>query len=82
MPNLVAHAGKRAGRVTSVGTAAIDRFLLPVSYQDYPDALLPAALRDANSLGLPRTVNDVGRESERRRSRLREPVGHPAGCAG
>ncbi|MFC7343870.1 hypothetical protein [Saccharopolyspora griseoalba] len=45
---------------TSARTAAIDRFLRPVSYQDYPDALLPAALRDANSLGLPRTVDDVG----------------------
>jgi NADP-dependent aldehyde dehydrogenase len=31
-----------------VGTLAIDRFLRPVCYQDFPDALLPASLkRDA-----------------------------------
>jgi 2,5-dioxopentanoate dehydrogenase len=33
------------GRSTSVGTLAIDRFLRPVCYQDFPEALLPAALR-------------------------------------
>lgn len=33
------------GRSTSVGTLAIERFLRPVCYQDFPDALLPAALR-------------------------------------
>ena len=32
-------------RSTSVGTLAIERFLRPVCYQDFPDALLPAALR-------------------------------------
>lgn len=42
------------GRTTSVGTRAIDRFLRPVCYQDLPDAVLPAMLRDANPLGLPR----------------------------
>lgn len=36
------------GRSTSVGTLAIERFLRPVCYQDMPDALLPAALRDRN----------------------------------
>jgi len=39
-------------RVTSVGTSAIERFLRPVCYQDMPSALLPAALGDANILGL------------------------------
>ncbi|KAA0968152.1 aldehyde dehydrogenase (NADP(+)) [Aureimonas fodinaquatilis] len=34
------------GRSTSVGALAIDRFLRPVSYQDFPAALLPAELRD------------------------------------
>ena len=29
------------GRSTSVGTLAIERFLRPVCYQDFPDALLP-----------------------------------------
>jgi NADP-dependent aldehyde dehydrogenase len=33
------------GRSTSVGTLAIDRFLRPVCYQDFPDSLLPAELR-------------------------------------
>lgn len=33
------------GRSTSVGTLAIERFLRSVCYQDFPDALLPAALR-------------------------------------
>ncbi|SFV15615.1 aldehyde dehydrogenase (NADP(+)) [Pseudoduganella namucuonensis] len=34
-------------RITSVGTLAIVRFLRPVCYQDFPDALLPDSLRDA-----------------------------------
>jgi NADP-dependent aldehyde dehydrogenase len=39
------------GRSTSVGTLAIERFLRPICYQDFPDALLPAALRrDATNL--------------------------------
>jgi NADP-dependent aldehyde dehydrogenase len=42
---------------TSVGTTAIRRFLRPVAYQDAPDALLPAELREANPLGLPRRVD-------------------------
>ncbi|MGY0781137.1 aldehyde dehydrogenase (NADP(+)) [Azospirillum argentinense] len=40
------------GRTTSVGTAAIERFLRPVCYQDIPADLLPEALRDGNPLGL------------------------------
>jgi NADP-dependent aldehyde dehydrogenase len=44
-------------RGTSVGTLAIDRFLRPVCYQNYPDALLPDALKDANPLGLLRLVD-------------------------
>lgn len=44
-------------RGTSVGTLAIDRFLRPVCYQNFPDALLPEALRDANPLGLLRLVD-------------------------
>ncbi len=44
-------------RGTSVGTLAIERFLRPVCYQGYPDALLPDALRDGNPLGLRRLVN-------------------------
>jgi NADP-dependent aldehyde dehydrogenase len=46
-----------APATTSVGTEAISRFLRPVTYQSVPDALLPAALRDANPWGLPRRVD-------------------------
>ncbi|WP_145008788.1 aldehyde dehydrogenase (NADP(+)) [Pseudomonas oryzihabitans] len=44
-------------RGTSVGTLAIDRFLRPVCYQNYPDAFLPEALQNANPLGIQRLVN-------------------------
>lgn len=44
---------------TSVGTAAITRFLRPVAYQNVPDALLPAALQEANPLGIPRRVDGI-----------------------
>ena len=36
------------GRSSSVGTAAIQRFLRPVSYQNLPQVLLPEVLRDSN----------------------------------
>lgn len=45
------------GRSTSVGSAAIQRFLRPVCYQDLPEALLPDVLRDANPLGVRRLIN-------------------------
>jgi len=45
------------GRSTSVGTAAIERFLRPVSYQSIPDALLPDALKAGNPLKLPRLAD-------------------------
>lgn len=44
-------------RTTSVGGAAIERFLRPVCYQNMPDALLPAALLPGNPLGLPRLID-------------------------
>ncbi|MBZ9780135.1 aldehyde dehydrogenase (NADP(+)) [Pseudomonas sp. REP124] len=46
-------------RGTSVGTLAIDRFLRPVCYQNYPDALLPPALKNANPLAIARLVDGV-----------------------
>ncbi|TKI07856.1 aldehyde dehydrogenase (NADP(+)) [Martelella alba] len=46
-------------RGTSVGTLAIERFLRPVCYQNYPQAMLPDALKDDNPLGIPRLVNGV-----------------------
>ena len=54
-------------RGTSVGTLAIDRFLRPVCYQNYPDSLLPDALKNANPLGIERLVNG---------SHSRNPLGH------
>jgi NADP-dependent aldehyde dehydrogenase len=44
-------------RFTSVGMTSIERFLRPVCYQGFPDALLPQALREINRLGLPRSVD-------------------------
>jgi NADP-dependent aldehyde dehydrogenase len=49
-------------RFTSVGAKAIERFLRPVCYQAFPDALLPQALQDANPLGLPRLAFDFPAE--------------------
>jgi NADP-dependent aldehyde dehydrogenase len=43
------------GRSTSVGTMAIFRFCRPVAWQSFPDAALPAELRDANPLEIKRT---------------------------
>jgi NADP-dependent aldehyde dehydrogenase len=44
-------------RATSVGTAAILRFVRPVCFQDVPDAALPEELRDANPRGIWRLVD-------------------------
>jgi NADP-dependent aldehyde dehydrogenase len=44
-------------RTTSVGAAAIERFLRPVCYQDLPQSLLPAALHDDNPFGVRRRVD-------------------------
>ncbi|MBA4710275.1 aldehyde dehydrogenase (NADP(+)) [Aquitalea aquatica] len=46
-------------RSTSVGTAAIQRFLRPVCYQDLPDVLLPPALQHGNPLALRRLVDGM-----------------------
>ena len=45
---------------TSVGTAAITRFLRPVAFQNAPVALLPDALRDDNPLGVPQHIAPAG----------------------
>ena len=45
------------GRITSVGSAAIERFLRPVSYQNIDPSLLPPALRDDNPWGIARRVD-------------------------
>ena len=41
-------------RFTSVGTNAIKRFVRPVCYQNWPENLLPAELKDQNPLGINR----------------------------
>ncbi|MGV8875891.1 MAG: aldehyde dehydrogenase (NADP(+)) [Rhodoglobus sp.] len=45
---------------TSVGTAAIGRFLRPVAFQDAPQSLLPAPLRDDNPWSVPQKRNVAG----------------------
>ena len=44
-------------RFTSVGTAAIKRFLRPICLQNFPGELLPEALQDSNPLDIWRLVN-------------------------
>lgn len=44
-------------KFTSVGTAAILRFVRPVAFQDCPDSLLPDELKENNPLQIYRLVN-------------------------
>jgi NADP-dependent aldehyde dehydrogenase len=46
-----------APTTTSVGTAAIERFLRPIAWQGFPDALLPEPLQEANPWQLPRRTD-------------------------
>jgi len=46
-------------RSTSVGTAAIERWLRPIAYQSAPRRMLPDALQEANPWQLPRRVDGV-----------------------
>lgn len=46
-----------AAASTSVGAAAVERWLRPVTYQNTPEDLLPPELREDNPLGLPRRVD-------------------------
>ena len=46
-------------RGSSVGTLSINRFLRPICFQNYPDRLLPDALKNANPLGILRLVDGV-----------------------
>jgi alpha-ketoglutaric semialdehyde dehydrogenase len=55
-------------RFTSVGTASLQRFVRPVCFQGFADALLPPELKDANPRGIMRLVD--GRHT-------REPVRRP-----
>lgn len=51
-------------RATSVGAAALDRFVRPVAFQSVPDRWLPAALQADNPWRVPRRVNGVMRVVE------------------
>lgn len=44
-------------RSTSVGALAINRFLRPVAYQNFPKELLPPAVQDANPWQLTRSID-------------------------
>jgi len=44
-------------KTTSVGTLAIERFLRPVAYQNFPDQLRPAPLQDANPWDVNRLID-------------------------
>jgi len=44
-------------RTTSVGSAAIFRFLRPVCYQALPEVLLPEPLKDSNPWQVSRLVD-------------------------
>jgi NADP-dependent aldehyde dehydrogenase len=58
--NAVHHGGPYPattdGRTTSIGTAALERFVRPVCYQDFPQQALPPELRDGNPRGIWRLV--------------------------
>ncbi|MCX8472209.1 MAG: aldehyde dehydrogenase (NADP(+)), partial [Sediminibacterium sp.] len=44
---------------TSVGSDALKRFVKFVSYQNFPQHLLPLELQNENPLNINRTVNNV-----------------------
>jgi NADP-dependent aldehyde dehydrogenase len=60
--NAIVHGGPYPATTdpatTSVGSAAIRRFVRMTAYQDTPDALLPPALQNANPLKIQRVVNN------------------------
>jgi len=45
-------------RFTSVGAQSIKRWVRPFGFQDWPDSLLPNELKNANPLGISRSVNN------------------------
>lgn len=53
------------GRTTSVGTAAIERYLRPVCFQNLSTELLPPAITDANPWGVARRVDGKREASPR-----------------
>ncbi|MFJ6281258.1 aldehyde dehydrogenase (NADP(+)) [Arthrobacter subterraneus] len=51
---------------TSVGTAAISRFMRPVAFDSFPEAQLPPALQDMNPWNIRRRVDGQWEEPSRR----------------
>ncbi len=45
-------------RFTAVGVDAVKRWVRPISFQNWPDNMLPVALKNDNSLQITRTVNN------------------------
>ena len=60
---------------TAVGTAAVDRFLRPVAFQNVPQDLLPIPLRDANPWGLPQKISPAGESAKWGKDRNRDITG-------
>ena len=46
-------------RFTAVGVKSIDRWVRPISYQDFPNELLPDSLQDNNPKNILRLVNGI-----------------------
>jgi NADP-dependent aldehyde dehydrogenase len=46
-------------RFTAVGIHSIKRWVRPLGYQDWPDSLLPEALKNGNPLGISRLINNT-----------------------
>lgn len=46
-------------RFTAIGVHAIKRWVRPFSYQDWPNELLPKALKDRNVLGINRYIDGI-----------------------
>ena len=44
-------------RFTAVGIHSIKRWVRPISYQDWPNNLLPKELQNENPLGITRSIN-------------------------
>ena len=51
-------------RFTSVGTAAIKRFVRPLCFQNWPDKMLPEELKNSNPLNIWRSVNNDWTKAE------------------
>lgn len=57
---------------TAVGTAAVERFLRPVAFQNVPEALLPEPLQTANPWNVPQKISKPGESSQWGRSSLHQ----------